>query len=116
LYLAHIREGICSGIPALYEFVVRWMAQLIQHPGDVPEIALVLRGLQGTGKNTFVDTFGTLLGVHYIPVHNMNQVTGRFNGHLATALLVHCNEAIWGGAKEAEGALKSMITDPKSAI
>jgi phage/plasmid-associated DNA primase len=41
----------------------------------------------------------------------MEQLTGRFNGHLVNMLLVHANEATWGGNKQAEGALKAIVTD-----
>ena len=35
---------------------------------------------------------------------------------LKDVILVYANEAIWGGNKSAEGALKAMITDPDSSI
>ena len=38
-------------------------------------------------------------------------VDGRFNDHLATSVLVYLNEALWGGDKTQEGALKSLVTD-----
>jgi hypothetical protein len=46
----------------------------------------------------------------------MKQVTGRFNAHMKNLLLLHANEAIWGGDKISEGALKGLITDPTTPI
>ena len=106
-----VQEVICAGHAQSYQFVRCWLAHLIQHPAELPGTALVLRGKQGTGKNTFADTIGKLVGQHYLTVNSLEQITGRFNGHLANKLLVHANEAIWGGNKTAEGALKAMVTD-----
>jgi len=95
-----------------------WLAHLFQRPAELPGTALVLRSPeQGTGKTTFVDTIGALVGrQHYISLSSMHQVTGRFSGHLADVLLVHAAEAIWGGDKNSEGILKAMITDPMETI
>lgn len=116
LYLNHIRDNICSGNVVLYDFVISWMAHAIQQPGELPGTALVLRGAQGVGKGVFVDNFGKLFGSHYLTLYQLGQVTGRFNGHLRNLLLVHANEAVWGGNKEAEGALKGLVTDPMMPI
>ncbi len=42
--------------------------------------------------------------------------TGRFNAHLMQCVLLHANEAYWGGDKSEAGKLKSMITDPTIGI
>ena len=111
LFWGFVREVICNGNPLVYEYVRKWLAHLLQKPEELPGTALVLRGPQGTGKNTFADTIGHLMGVHYVTLNSMEQVTGRFTGHLMHALLVFANEAIWGGTKSQVGQLKAMITD-----
>ena len=116
LYWKHVHEVICSGNEELYSYVRKWMAHAIQKPSELPLIAIVLRGKQGTGKGVFVEAFGKLFGSHYLSVFSMNQVTGRFNSHMKNLLLLHANEAIWGGDKSAEGALKGLITDPYTPI
>jgi len=110
-------EVICSEVQELFDYLWCWLAHLFQKPDELPGTAFVLRGKQGVGKNTFVEAIGILVGTaHYIQLSNILQVTGRFSGHLADCLLVFANEAIWGGDKTAEGALKHMVTDPITAI
>lgn len=110
-------EVICSEVQELFTYMWLWLGHLFQKPDELPGTAFVLRGKQGVGKNTFVEAIGTLVGSgHYIQLSNILQVTGRFSGHLADCLLVFANEAIWGGDKTAEGALKHMVTDPITAI
>ncbi len=115
-FWAFVRDVTCAGKEPTYNFVRKWLAHLVQRPQELPGTALVQRGLQGTGKNTFADTIGKLVGEHYLPLTNLDQVAGRFNGHLANKILLHANEAIWGGNKSSEGALKALITDPVMAV
>lgn len=110
--LEFISATICSGDEALYIYILNWCAHLVQRPQELPETALVLRGKEGAGKNRFASVLGQIVGLeHYLLLTSMGQVSGRFSGHLANALLVFCNEAVWGGDKSAQGVLKSMITD-----
>ena len=113
-YLGLIRVVICNGNAEHYDYVIKWFAHLFQKPDELPGTALVLRGRQGTGKGTMLKYLGALVGQHYLELVQMGQVTGRFNAHMKDALLVHANEAIWGGDKASEGAIKAMITDETS--
>jgi phage/plasmid-associated DNA primase len=89
---------------------------MVQKPWERPEVALVLRGGQGVGKNTFVDGMGSLLPRHFCEVSCVEQLTGRFNAHMRNAILIHANEATWGGNRSESGKLKAMITDAKIPI
>lgn len=111
-FIQFIAEVICSGDDELFDYIIKWCAHLVQKPRELPETALVFRGREGIGKNTFVDALRDIVGrEHYLLLSSMNQVTGRFSGHLANALLVFCNESVWGGDRSHQGVLKSMITD-----
>ena len=46
----HIRAVICAGNYDLFFWLLGWMANLVQHPGQPGEVAIVMRGPQGTGK------------------------------------------------------------------
>ena len=65
---------------------------------------------------TTVEAIDKLLGSHYAPLANLDQILGRFNSHLKNAILVLADEAIWGGNKREIGALKALITEPKMFI
>ncbi len=112
LYLDHIFNVIAGGDENIYQWILGWMARIIKDPGGTrPGTAIVMLGKQGTGKGVFVKYFGNIIGNHYIQINNQNQVTGHFNSHLKAAILVYCDEAIWGGNKDAEGVLKGMVTE-----
>ncbi len=115
LYQKHILEVICAGKPEHFTYVWKWLAHLVQHP-NLLATGLVLMGQQGVGKNTFVNPIGEVFGAHYLPLDNIQQLLGQFNFHLKNAVLIHANEAIWGGHKKDIGVLKSMVTDEFSLI
>jgi 5S rRNA maturation endonuclease (ribonuclease M5) len=116
LFKHHLYVNISNKDKKVYNYLLDWMADCIQNPTKRPGVAIVLKGQQGTGKNVFVDTFGVLLGRHYLQVCQPNQLTGQFNLLLKDKLLVFCNEAIWGGDKKAEGVIKGMITDDNITV
>lgn len=109
-FLAHIHDNVCSGDDKLYNWVVGWFADVVQHPDKKTGSSLVLRGKQGTGKTIVGKIFGSLLGDHYMPVSDPRLITGRFNAHLTACLLLHADEGFWAGERAAEGKLKDLIT------
>ena len=108
--LAHLRDNVCRGDAELYAWVMGWFAQIFQRPGQKMGTSLVLRGKQGTGKTKVGQVIGWLLGHHYALVSDPRYVTGRFNSHLVSCLLLHCDESFWAGDHAAEGKLKDLIT------
>ena len=110
LFLDHLRDNVCVGNKAHYEWILGWFAALFQSPTKKLGTSLVLRGKQGVGKTIVGKLIGELLGKHYLLVSNPRYVTGRFNSHLFPLLLLHADEAFWAGDKQAEGMLKDTIT------
>ncbi|MCL5875359.1 MAG: DUF5906 domain-containing protein [Candidatus Dependentiae bacterium] len=109
-YWNHVFEIICNDDKETYTYLRKWLAYVFQRP-DVVHTAVVLCGLQGVGKNTFVDPLGVLLGSHYAPLSNISELISNFNFHLKNAVLIHANEALWGGHKKDIGTIKAMITE-----
>jgi len=105
------REVICNNNDEHFKYIWSWLARMIQKPHEAGETAIILKGRQGTGKNTFVETVGKLLGNHFSPLSSIEQLLGRFDFHHANAILLHANEAIWGGDRRMLGKLKTLITE-----
>jgi len=110
LFLDHIKWNVCSGDDELFAWVMAWLAQMIQKPGDKPGTAVVLRGGQGVGKSIVGKIIGRLFAEHHVIVSRASHITGKFNKHLSQCLLLQAEEAFWAGSKEAEGTLKDLIT------
>lgn len=109
-------EVICNGNKALYSYLWQWAAHLVQKPWDLPGVAIVLRGQQGTGKGTFATVLGALIGNHFRHIQQHTHLVGHFNSHMESALLVFADEVTWGGNSEQTGFLKATITERQQLI
>ncbi len=109
-YWQHVQDNICRADEERYYYVRKWLAYVFQRPDEV-HTALVLCGSQGVGKNSFVEPLGVLLGSHYAPLSSIHELVSNFNYHLKNAVLIHANEALWGGNKKEIGTVKAMITE-----
>lgn len=112
----HIFTIICSRNQELFDYVMGWLARMVQFPHMVGEVALVLQGGRGTGKGKLGNWICLLFGQHACHVTNGNHVTGDFNSHLQDCVFLFADEAFWAGDKQAENILKSYITEPTIAI
>lgn len=114
-YWNHVKENICNNNQEAYVYIRKWLAYVFQRPHEV-HTALVLCGSQGVGKNSFVEPLGILLGAHYAPLSSISELVSNFNYHLKNAVLIHANEALWGGNKKEIGTVKAMITEQTCLI
>ena len=62
------------------------MADIIQNPFSKSGTALVIVGEKGTGKGTFVKTFGNLLDIYFMESADPKRIFGSFNHHLQNCL------------------------------
>jgi hypothetical protein len=112
----HLLNNVCRGDPGLYKWVFGFFAHMIQRPRERLGVALVMRGKMGSGKTKVGEVFGSLAPRHYFLVDDPRYVTGQFNAHMATCLLLQADEAVWAGDKAAEGRLKGLVTSPIQQI
>ena len=110
-YLEHLRTNICSGVEDHYEYLLGWMARAVQHPGRQGEVAVVLRGKEGTGKGVAIGQFGRLFGSHYRHISQAGHLTGHFNAHLQHCSILFADEAFFAGDRSHESILKALITE-----
>lgn len=76
---------LCGGSALLAEYMLNWLAFVVQRPGTRPEVAMVLRGGQGTGKGTVVRIVLAIFGPHGLHITQPRHLTGNFNSHLRRA-------------------------------
>lgn len=115
LFHQHL-ELITHGDPDWTAYLMKWLAETVQHPDRPIGTSLAFRGKPGTGKSTFARWFGALFGPHFLHLDSEQRLLGRFNAHLHNAIVVFADEAVWAGGKQGLGALKRMITEDTLAI
>lgn len=116
LYMAHLRDNICSGNEEWYDYLIKWMARCVQLPGEHGEVAVVLQGLKGAGKSVMATMLGALFGRHFFHASDPGQVVGNFNAHLEDVVLLFADEAFFAGDRRQDQALKRIITEKSLAI
>ena len=111
LYLSHLHDNVCGGNAEYSAYLLGWMATAVQDPGRQGEVAVVLRGKEGTGKGVFAREFGRLFGSHFKHVLNAKHLVGHFNAHLQHCSVLYADEAFFAGDRSHESVLKGLITE-----
>lgn len=107
----HIKEILCNGHEDHYEWVLDWIADLFQEPGNPKGTAIVVRGEEGTGKGTVASTIGECFGSHYRHFTNSKQLVGNFNAYAASTVFLFADEVTWGGNIKSDGVLKGLVSE-----
>lgn len=116
LFLDHIRINITAGNEANYNWVLDWLADMVQRPWRKPWTCLVLQSVEeGTGKGFFARHIGKLLGLHFMALEKPSQLVGKFNAHLEDKLLLFVDEGSLT-EKSAADFLKALVTEPRLNI
>lgn len=116
IFRDHLLNNVCRGDRKLYLWLFGFFAHMVQRPRERLGVALVMRGVMGSGKTKVGETFGSLCPRHYFLVDDPRYVVGQFNAHMSSCLLLQADEAVWAGDKAAEGRLKGLVTSPFQQI
>ena len=108
----HIRSVLCRGVDEHFAYLLGWMANAVQNPGEPGHTVPVLRGPQGCGKSIFGHHFGHLFGRHYFYATKPEDVLGKFNSHLRETVFLFADEAFFAGDPRNARQLKAIVTDP----
>lgn len=119
LILEHARNVVCSGNEDHYRWLLAWMAQMVQDPGNKPGTAVVLRSGEGTGKGALGKALEKMCGNYATYTAQTRQLTGNFNAHLERTLFLFADELDFSNTRKSEqnmGVLKSLITEGRIMI
>ena len=107
---------ICNNNVALFDYLVRYIAHMLQRPHEKPGIMIVFLSGQGTGKGTFYKLLDRIWSRTTLQVSDINEVIGTFNAALERNYVVCMDEALFAGDKKSLDRLKSLVTEPKCRI
>lgn len=116
LILNTIYEQVCSRRDEEYQYVLNWLAHLVQRPGARMGVMLWLSGPQGSGKGWFASLLKPLLGKTWLMLNSMDRMTGKFNAFLIGKLLVVLDEASFNGSTAQADIMKNIITEPNLLV
>jgi len=110
-FLELVYFTICGEDMELTRWLLNWFANIIREPMKKSMTAPVIIGPEGAGKSLMVGYFGRILGPAYTVVTQDRHLTGNFNRHLSGTLLLHSEEALYGGDRKHANIIRSLITD-----
>lgn len=112
----HIRDVLCASDQTCFAYILGWLARMVQHPAEQGEVAIVLKGGEGTGKGTLARAIMHIFGQHALAISNAKHLTGNFNAHLRDCVFLFADEAFFAGDKQHVGVLKAIVTEPVITI
>lgn len=115
LVRSFLKDIICNGNSNLFDYLIGYLAHMLQRPEEKPEVMLVLLGGQGTGKGSFLKLLRKIWPTTLI-VSDIDHIIGGFNSALERNYIVCMDEALFSGQKKAMDRLKSFITEPTVTI
>ncbi len=105
-----LKEVICSSNNEHFQYLIQWVARAIQKPGEIGEVALVLRGARGVGKTTIYTIMKRIFGNNCILIDRPELLTRGFNSHLRECVFAVADESVFVGNKKENEILKNQIT------
>lgn len=113
--IKHIEDyilNLCSFDQTTYDYLIRWVAQMLLYPA-VKTIVPTIISKQGSGKGNFIELLRKLMGSYKVletPTPDRD-VWGNFNSVMVNAFLVNCDELSKKQQENADGLIKSLITN-----
>ena len=116
----NLRKHLCNGDiePANFEFVEKHTAHMLQKPYERADMAIIMTGSQGTGKDLWCNHLSKLIGLEYFfDVASISLLFKDFNASQGRKLLVKMNEISDKGDNfDKHNQLKEKITATRIRI
>lgn len=115
-FLDYITTGLADGDLAKADWLLSYIAHIVKHPEINQEVCLVLRGNQGTGKDTITYILGRIFGEENNYIHRTSDMyeafpeKAGFNSCLKNKLILQFNEVDGADTAKVKDKLKDSIT------
>lgn len=115
LYMSHLLNIVCQKNTETFNYLLDWCAHMVQKPSEKPQTAILLKGGQGTGKNTAIRPLLAFMGVHGLYIEKSRGIAGQFNSIIENKILIFADEAVFR-SREATLLLRALITEDENII
>jgi hypothetical protein len=118
-FMEHLTTNMCNNDDKAASWLFNLFAWRFQNPDQLPKCGVVLKGLQGAGKDRTIDILHLLMGKENDYIHRTSEIKelyGDFNSALKNKLIVQCNEVEGKTGCEYKEKLKDTITRNQNTI
>ena len=112
--LYHLRHVLADGDVLSFEYIVRWMAHIIQKPRKRTGVCLTFTSVQGAGKGIWWEWFGQrIIGINqYLFLDSIETLFQRFNSEQEGKLFTILDEAqLYSVQRKNNDRFKSVLTE-----
>ena len=113
-YIKFFEEHIkllCNNDITASNYLIKYIADLIQNPDILPGVAIVMCGGKGVGKDLLIDILIKLIGHDYTTrTQSFNSLFGNFNSGVKNKLLIQLNEVSGNDGYKQKEDLKVFLT------
>ena len=105
--------NLCEGEQRNLNFLLHYLAHIIQKPAEKMRFCIIFTGSQGTGKDTILVAMSKIFGTDMVQSEsNPENLIGKHATAIVKKLLVAFNESEARKTFDFEGIMKSLITEP----
>ncbi len=116
LFLNHLKL-LCNYEEESTNYLINYIADLFQNPHILPEVAIVMCGKKGTGKDLLTEYIQSIIGLDYITqTQKFSSLFGNFNSALKNKLVIQINEVSGKDGFTMKEDLKNFITEKNVII
>ena len=109
--------NLCEGEDRNLNYLVHFLAHIIQKPYEKLPFSIIFTGKQGTGKDTLLYAIGKIVGQQFINSEsNLDNFLGTHAEGLVEKLLVAFNESDSSKTFNYEGVIKTLVSDDKLTV
>tara|TARA_R110002096_G_scaffold74097_2_gene175469 strand:+ start:221 stop:2347 length:2127 start_codon:yes stop_codon:yes gene_type:complete len=108
---------LCNNEENVADYIIKWLSQMVQYPAIKTKVPTFI-SKEGAGKSWLIKLFRVMFGNEKVleTSNPSRDVWGDFNGLMMNAFIVNLNEISKRDTMEAEGKLKSLVTEPTIPI
>jgi hypothetical protein len=112
-WLFHVWDVICCRNRGAYDYLLSWLASVIQKHwlklGAIP----ILKGEIGLGKGVFIKPLRAILGRMFVTAFSASDVAGKSNALLETATFLLLNATVIGSDPKTAQSIKALAAAGK---
>lgn len=108
---------LCDNNQELMDWILKWIAYPLRHPGAKMTTSIIMHGDEGSGKNLFFEKVVRRIYGTYAGVIGNAQIESQFNEWASRKLFFVCDEVVTRNElKQLKGKLKHMISGDEISI
>ena len=102
---------LCDYEKKSVDYIIKYIAHLIQKTTEIPKVCLLFKSHQGFGKDLFINFLEKMLGVQYVyRTAETDDIFGNFNSVIRDKVLLQLNELEGKDGFSNKEKLKNLIT------